>query len=201
MTRWYSEKKHEHYYKTAKKQGYRSRSSYKLKQIQKKYHILSKGDYILDLGAAPGGWSQVAWENCRPTGKVIGVDLAKIIPLQDVIFLQSDVTKESTIHQIMEIIQEHVIDVVLSDLAPNISGNYSFDHIQSVFLSSHAFQVVEQLLKPNGHFVCKIFMGDTFPEFLNTIKQKFRMVHCYSPPASRKRSSEIYIIGKLYRKD
>jgi len=199
MTRWYFEKKRENYYREAKKHGYRARSSYKLKQIQKKYHIISDCDYVLDLGAAPGGWSQVAWENCGPSGKVIGVDLSKIPRFQDVEFIQGDITNESTTQQIQEITEDHPIDVVLSDLAPNISGNYSIDHIQSIYLSTHALKVVNKLLKSKGHFVCKIFMGDTFQEFLNNVKKQFQMVHCYSPPASRKSSSEIYIIGKSFK--
>ena len=103
MTRWYTEKKREHFYKEAKKHGYRARSSYKLKQIQKKYHIISQGNYVLDLGAAPGGWSQVAWEYVGSTGKVVGVDLSTITPFQDVIFVQGDVTNPSTIEMIKSV--------------------------------------------------------------------------------------------------
>jgi 23S rRNA (uridine2552-2'-O)-methyltransferase len=199
MTRWYIEKKREHYYKEAKKKGYRARSSYKLKQIQNKFHIISQGDYVLDLGAAPGGWSQVAHEFCGKSGMIIGVDLSKIVELDDVIFIQGDVTKESTIREIQQIISNHHVDVILSDMAPNISGKYSIDHIQSIILSNHALKVAKIFLKKNGHFVCKVFMGDTFKEFLNIVKEHFQTVHCFSPPASRKSSSEIYIIGKSYK--
>ena len=201
MTRWYREKKREHFYKEAKKHGYRARSSYKLKQIQKKYHIIREGDYVLDLGAAPGGWSQVAWEYVGSSGKVIGVDLSRIIPFQDIIFIKGDVTDHSTIEQIRSILSDHTLDVVLSDMAPNISGNYSIDHIQSIYLSTCALSVVELVLKPHGHFVCKVFMGDTFQEFLDSMKQRFSIVNCYSPPASRKSSSEMYIIGKSFYKE
>lgn len=200
MTRWYTEKKREHFYKQAKKQGYRARSSYKLKQIQKKYHLIHEGDYVLDLGAAPGGWSQVAWEHVGNTGKVIGVDISRILPYQDIEFIQGDMTDPNTIDAIRSALSDHQLDAVLSDMAPNISGNYSVDHIQSIYLSTCALSVVDQLLKPHGHFVCKTFMGDTFEEFLDMVKQRFSMVNCFSPPASRKSSSEIYIIGKSFNK-
>jgi len=200
MTRWYTEKKREHFYKEAKKHGYRARSSYKLKQIQKKYHIISQGNYVLDLGAAPGGWSQVAWEYVGSTGKVVGVDLSTITPFQDVVFVQGDVTNPSTIDMIKSVFSDQMIDVILSDMAPNISGNYSVDHIQSIYLSTCALRVSEQLLKTHGHFVCKVFMGDAFQEFLDSLKQRFSHVHCHSPPASRKSSSEIYIICKSFIK-
>jgi len=201
MTRWYTEKKREHFYKEAKKQGYRARSSYKLKQIQKKYQIIQEGNFVLDLGAAPGGWSQVAWEYCGLKGKIIGVDLSRIPSFQDIIFIQGDVTEPSTIQQIKQVISDHPINVVLSDMAPNISGNYSVDHIQSIYLSQHALQIAEMLLKPHGHFVCKVFMGEIFQEFLDMVKQRFTMVHCTSPPASRKSSSEVFIIGKSFKKN
>ena len=201
MTRWYSEKKREHYYKQAKKQGYRARSSYKLKQIQKKYHIISKGDYVLDLGAAPGGWSQVAKEFCGPDGKIIGIDLLPITPISDVVFLRGDITDDASIKRIKYVLDGNVPRVVLSDMAPNISGNYSVDHAQSVYLSMCALDLARDLLGDKGNFVCKVFMGESFEELLEMVKKVFQSVHCFSPPASRKSSSEIYIIGKLYNKN
>jgi len=201
MTRWYVEKKREHYYKQAKKQGYRARSSYKLKQIQKKYHLISKGDYVLDLGAAPGGWSQVAKEFCGVEGKIIGIDLLPIIPIDDVVFLRGDITEDASIQQIKDVLDGHLPQVVLSDMAPNISGNYSVDHAQSIYLSMCALNLAKDLLISHGHFVCKVFMGESFEELLQMVKELFQTVYCFSPPASRKSSSEIYIIGKLYNKE
>jgi len=200
MTRWYTEKKREHYYKDAKKQGYRARSSYKLIQIQKKFQIISKGDYVLDLGAAPGGWSQVAEEYCGSDGQVIGIDLSRIYSFKNVIFLQGDVTEESTISLIKNTIENHPISVVLSDMAPNISGNYSLDHAQSIYLSTHALKMATTLLENRGHFVCKLFMGESFEDFLNSVKKCFNKVQCFSPQASRKTSSEIYIIAKSFKR-
>lgn len=201
MTRWYTEKKREHYYNDAKKQGYRARSSYKLIQIQKKFQIVSKGDYVLDLGAAPGGWSQVAEEYCGSDGQVIGIDLSRIYSLKNVIFLRGDVTEESTISLIKDTIEHHPINVVLSDMAPNISGNYSLDHAQSIYLSNHALKMATTLLEKKGHFVCKLFMGEFFEDFLNSVKKCFNRVQCFSPQASRKSSSETYIVAKSFNKD
>lgn len=201
MTRWYSEKKREHYYKQAKKQGYRARSSYKLKQIQKKFHIISEGNVVLDLGAAPGGWSQVASEFVGKKGLVIGIDLFFIQPLEGVIFYKGDITKESTITWITSALDKREVNVVLSDMAPNISGNYSMDHAQSIFLNQHAFSVVKQVLSSQGHFVCKVFMGDLLQEFLDELKPSFSSIKHFSPPASRKSSSEVYIICKSFKKN
>lgn len=200
MTRWYVEKKREHFYKEAKKQGYRARSSYKLKQIQKKYHVISPGDTVVDLGAAPGGWSQVAKENCGSDGFVVGIDLLRIPRLDGVVFLQGDVTEEETIERLRKIIENREIRVVLSDMSPNISGNYSIDHARSIFLSENALEVAKQLLTNNGNFVCKVFMGEFLQEFTDQMKSVFGSVKFFSPPASRKTSSEIYIVGKSYKK-
>jgi 23S rRNA (uridine2552-2'-O)-methyltransferase len=199
MTRWYKDKKREHYYKMAKKQGYRARSSYKLKQIQKKYHIISSGDKVLDLGAAPGGWSQMAYEYVGDSGLIIGVDLSRIKPIEGIIFLQSDATDESTIEKIRECLDYNKVDVILSDMAPNISGNYSMDQAKSIFLAETSLVVAEKILSPGGNFVCKVFMGEDFEELLNKIKNYFTTVKCFSPHASRKSSSETYIIGKSYK--
>jgi 23S rRNA (uridine2552-2'-O)-methyltransferase len=201
MTRWYSEKKKEHYYKEAKKQGYRARSAYKLKQIQKKFHIISNNDIVLDLGAAPGGWSQVAKEFVGTNGMVIGIDLLSIKSIDGVIFYKGDITKPSTIDWINSTVDTHPVNVVLSDMAPNISGNYSMDHAQSVFLNQHAFSVVKKVLANQGHFVCKIFMGDLLQEFIDELKPFFGSMKQFSPPASRKTSSEVYIVCKSFKKN
>lgn len=134
MTRWYSEKKREHFYKEAKRVGYRARSAFKLKQIQKKFRIMREDDAVIDLGAAPGGWSQVAKELVGEGGTVIGIDLLRIEPINGVIFLKGDLTKESTLQMIVQIIGDDKADVLLSDMSPNISGNYSIDQARSIYL-------------------------------------------------------------------
>ena len=200
MTRWYREKKKEHFYKQAKRVGYRARSSFKLLQIQKKFNIIKKGDTVVDLGAAPGGWSQVAKEIVGENGKVIGVDLMQIRPLFGVTFLQADMTRESSLCELENVIEGKQADVIISDMSPDISGNYSVDHARSLYLSEQALKTAEILLKLNGNFVCKVFTGEDLDVFVKKINKKFRIVKRYFPPASRKTSSEIYIIAKFFRK-
>jgi 23S rRNA (uridine2552-2'-O)-methyltransferase len=200
MTRWYKEKKKEHFYKEAKRVGYRARSSFKLLQIQKKFNIIKKGDTVVDLGAAPGGWSQVAKEIVGENGKVIGVDLMQIRPLFGVTFLQADMTRESSLCELENVIEGKQADVIISDMSPDISGNYSVDHARSLYLSEQALKTAEILLKLNGNFVCKVFTGEDLDVFVKKINKKFRIVKRHSPPASRKTSSEIYIIAKFFRK-
>ena len=195
MTRWYQEKKHEHYYKEAKKQGYRARSAFKLKQIQKKFNIIKKGDTVIDLGAAPGGWSQVVKELVGSNGKVIGIDLLNIKPLADITFIKGDLTKENTIEEIQKALGDKKADIVISDMSPDISGAYSVDQARSIWLCENALKTTEKVLKPRGNFICKAFVGEDLKDFIDEVKKKFNTVKCHSPSASRKSSSEIYIIA------
>jgi 23S rRNA (uridine2552-2'-O)-methyltransferase len=200
MTRWYKEKKKEHFYKEAKRTGYRARSAFKLQQIQNRFHLIPKDGFILDLGAAPGGWSQVAKELVGEHGTVIGVDLSSIKPLDGVVFIQGDITNTETLEQIKEHIHGRAVDVILSDMSPDISGVYSVDQARSAWLSTQAFHVAEQMLKPGGHFICKIFEGEDMKAIIEKIKQRFMVVKIFSPEASRKSSSEVYIIAKTLKK-
>jgi len=197
MTRWYKEKKREHYYKEAKKHGYRARSAYKLKQIQKTFKIIKEGDTVLDLGAAPGGWSQVAKELVGDNGIVVGVDLSWINRLEGVTFLQGDMMEDATISSIKEVLNGKEVDVVLSDMSPNISGNYSIDHARSIFLSEQALNVANLLLKKNGCFICKVFEGEDLKDFSIKTKKFFKNVKIHTPSASRKCSSEVYIVARF----
>ena len=201
MTRWYSEKKHEHYYKEAKKVGYRARSAFKLIQLQKKFNIIKKGDVVIDLGAAPGGWSQIATKTTGDTGLVISIDLLPIKPIENVRIIQGDVTKTETIEKIKQLLEDKKADVILSDMSPEISGNYSVDHARSLYLCEQALDTTNYLLKTNGTFICKLFEGEDTKEFINKVKQIFNAVKQYSPKASRKSSSETYIIGKSFKTD
>ena len=200
MTRWYQEKKREHYYRQAKREGYRARSSYKLRQIQQRFHIFQEGDAVVDLGAAPGGWSQIAKEYVGGKGFVVGIDLQSIAPLEDVYFIQGDITDMSSLDALRTLLGSREVNVILSDMAPNISGNYSIDHARSIFLVEQSLNVVDALLRQGGHFVCKVFMGDMLDEFVERVQDRFYVIRRFSPPASRKSSSEIYIIGKNYKK-
>jgi len=199
MTRWYTEKKKEHFYKEAKKVGYRARSAFKLQQIQNRFHLIPKDGIVVDLGAAPGGWSQVAKELVGKYGVVIGVDLSSIKPLEDVQFIQGDITKAETLEQIKDLMTGRNADVILSDMSPEISGNYSVDQARSAWLCECALHVVNQILQPGGHFICKIFEGEDTKSFIQKLKHQFFVVKTFSPEASRKSSSEIYIIAKSFK--
>jgi len=199
MTRWYQEKKQEHFYQEAKRKGYRARSAFKLIQIQKRFNIFSKGDIVIDLGAAPGGWSQVASEYVGDQGLVISIDLKKIQPLPNVIILQGDVLESSILNTIKQQLPTQKANVVLSDMSPDISGNYSIDQARSAWLCTKAYTVAEHLLHQDGIFVCKIFEGQDTNQVLKNIKHRFYIVKKFSPSASRKSSSEIYIIAKTLK--
>jgi 23S rRNA (uridine2552-2'-O)-methyltransferase len=196
-SRWYTEKKQEYYYRISKQKGYRARSAFKLLQIQKKYHVLKKGDTVIDLGAAPGGWSQVTKEIIG-NGKVIAVDKEKFDPLPGILFIKGDITKRTTIDKIRQEMQNG-IDVVLSDLSPNISGNYSMDHAKSVWLCLYALDIAQHVLKKNGCFICKIFEGESLQEFIDEVTKRFTQIKIFSPKATRKHSSETYVIVKGFK--
>ncbi|MEA2055485.1 MAG: RlmE family RNA methyltransferase [Candidatus Thermoplasmatota archaeon] len=198
-TRWYQEKKREHFYKEAKRQGYRARSAFKLKQIQKKFNVLKEGDIVIDLGAAPGGWSQVTKELVGGSGTIIGIDLLRIAPISGTTFLQGDMTESSSLQKITEIVGNKKADVVLSDMSPDISGNYSVDQARSIYLCKKALNATESLLDRGGNFICKVFEGEDMGELIGEVKQKFKAVKKFSPVASRKSSSEVYIVAKLYK--
>jgi 23S rRNA (uridine2552-2'-O)-methyltransferase len=200
MTRWYTEKKKEHFYQEAKRIGYRARSAFKLKQIQRRFHLIQRDNTIIDLGAAPGGWSQVAKELVGKYGTVIGADLSAIQPLNDIFFIQGDITKPETIERIIQSMKGKKADVVLSDMSPDISGNYSIDQARSAWLCDTALNIATQILRPGGHFLCKIFEGEDTKLFLETVKAQFMVVKTFSPEASRKSSSEIYIVAKSFKK-
>ncbi|MFC7224335.1 23S rRNA (uridine(2552)-2'-O)-methyltransferase [Halalkalicoccus sp. GCM10025322] len=181
------------YYNKAKQQGYRSRSAYKLKQLDDLEDVLSDGDRVVDLGAAPGGWLQVAKERVG-TGTVLGVDFQRIEPLEGVETIKGDMTNERTRKRIAEEILE--ADVVLSDMAPNMTGEYSLDHARSVHLARQAFETARDVLAPGGDFVVKVFEGQDLAPFRSDLEESFEYVRTTSPEASRKESSEVYLIAK-----
>jgi 23S rRNA (uridine2552-2'-O)-methyltransferase len=186
----------DYYYHQAKKNGYRSRASFKLMQINEKHKIIKRGDSIVDLGAAPGGWLQVAKK--LSGGKVIGVDLQKIDPIEGVEIIQGDINIESTIKTIIQVIGLKGVDVVLCDAAPNLSGNWSYDHARSIELATSALECAKKILKLNGNFVVKVFQGDMFNDYLVNARENFVRTTAYSPKASRSQSAEIYFIGKKF---
>ncbi len=202
-SRWYNERRRDGFYKAAKKEGYRARSAYKLKQIDNRFRLIRKGDCVVDLGAAPGGWSQVLVELVGEDGSVFGVDLQRIAAVEGATFLQGDFTKKSThdrLHKAIERADHDGVDVVVSDMAPDMSGNYDLDQARSVHLCEMALRFSDVQLREGGNFCCKIFEGVDFQEFRDMLRTRFRKVMQYHPPASRKQSSEVYLVGKGFRR-
>ena len=195
--RWLSERKQEKYYRLAKKYDYRSRASFKLMQIDDRFEIFRDGDAVVDLGASPGGWLQVAKERVGD-GTVIGVDLRPIKPLEGVTTILGDITSPDTMKALMDCIGGKA-DVILSDMAPNIGGNYSTDHARSVHLCTFAISVAEQILKRDGRMIMKVFMGDMFPGVKSMMEERFQSVKVHEPPATRETSSEVYVIAKGFK--
>jgi 23S rRNA (uridine2552-2'-O)-methyltransferase len=183
----------DHYYWKAKEEGYRARSAYKLLQVNERFHIIKKGDSIVDLGAAPGGWLQVARQ--LSMGRVVGVDLEPIEPILGVVTIQADITKETTANLVKEALGGDA-DVVICDAAPNLSGTWDVDHARSIDLARSALAMAKRLLRPGGNFLVKVFQGDMFIEFLSEVRREFSSVSAHSPQASRKESAEMYIVAK-----
>lgn len=195
--KWNKERKDEPYYKMAKKESYHSRASYKLLQLNNKFKIIRQGDYVLDLGAAPGGWSQVALEKVGEEGLVIGVDLQRIKPMEggNFIGIMGDFTSAETKKQILDITGRKV-DVILSDASPQLSGIKDVDQIRSLELALAVLEISKSMLKPRGTLIMKAFQGEEFENLLKTIKKEFKIVKTTKPPSSRKKSVEMYVMAK-----
>ena len=196
--RWLEERHHEYYYKLAKKLDYRSRASFKLMQIDDRFNIFKDGDRVVDLGAAPGGWLQVAKERVGEEGFVIGVDLRPIKRLEGVTTITGDITEDRTMKRLLDLFEGQA-DVILSDMAPNIGGHYSTDHARSINLCMYAVNVCDRILKKNGKLVMKVFYGDMFPSLKRELEDRFQSVKVHSPDASRPTSSEVYVICKGFK--
>jgi 23S rRNA (uridine2552-2'-O)-methyltransferase len=191
---------HEHftdtYVKQAKAEGYRSRAVYKLIAIQEKYKIIKPGMTVLDIGAAPGGWSQLATEWVGDKGKVIAVDLLPITSLARVTIIQGDITDEDIWQQIQqEIAPRGEVDVILSDMAPNISGITVSDQARTIGLIENVIEIADQILLPKGVLLTKIFQGAGFDEILKHLRKTYKKVQIIKPPASRQRSRELYLLA------
>lgn len=187
------EAKRDYYRGTAKKEGFRSRASYKLLEINNSYHVILRGMYVVDLGCAPGGWLQVARKAVGPSGKVLGIDLRAIDPLSNVQFIQGDLDDNFLAEKILDTIGRK-INVLLSDVAPNVSGIWQLDHARQISLTRNAVSIAERILVKNGSAVLKAFEGEMFNELRDELKRKFKSVHLYKPRSSRKTSSEMYFV-------
>ncbi len=194
--RWIERQLADPYVKQAQADGYRSRAAYKLLELQEKYSLIKKGDAVVDLGAAPGGWVQVAQK--LGAAKVVGIDLLDVEPLAGAVLLKGDVQDD----EIMDELIGHLggkADVVLSDMAANTVGHKQTDHLRTVALVELAVDFAFDTLKPGGHFCSKVFQGGTSPELLEKLKSRFIEVRHAKPAASRKNSPEIYVVAKGFR--
>jgi 23S rRNA (uridine2552-2'-O)-methyltransferase len=191
--------KKDYYYRKAKKERYRSRAAFKLKQLNEKFRIVKKGGVVLDLGAAPGGWMQVLREIVADEGLVVGVDLDDIKPFkfENIKAIKGDFTKDEVAGEIKKIIDS--ADVVVSDASPDISGVWDVDHFRSVELSRSALSIARDILKPGGNFLVKVFQGGETEDFFREVKGAFSYTKRTKPRASRDQSSEIYIVAKGLR--
>lgn len=195
---WRAERRKDKYYIKAKKEHYRSRAVYKLKQIDFRFDLVRPGDVVVDLGASPGGWSQVAAELVGSEGKVIAMDIERMAPIEGVTFIRGDIRNDAVVARLKELIPDGV-DVVISDMSPDISGNYSYDHAKSVELCEHALRFAASTLKQGGNFAAKMFYGDMSKAFVELARNYFHEVHLHHPRASRSTSSEIYVVALGFR--
>ena len=193
--RWMNEHLKDEFVKKAQKEGYRSRAAYKLLEIIDKNQIIKTGFKVLDLGAAPGGWSQVAIKIVGKTGQVIATDILPVESIANVEFLQGDFTEEIIYNKLLSLTNKQKINVVLSDMAPNMSGQISIDQPKSMYLAELALDMATKVLSHNGHFVVKIFQGDGFDGFIKNSRKNFKKVVIRKPKASRPRSKEVYLIA------
>jgi 23S rRNA (uridine2552-2'-O)-methyltransferase len=187
------------YYNKAKQEGYRARSAYKLKQLDETVGLIARGDTVVDLGAAPGGWMQVAAEEVGPNGLVVGVDRQRIDDFETdarIETVRGDLTEDETIAAVRSIVGERGADAVISDMAPNMTGEYEVDHARSVHLARRALAAAEDVLAGGGDFAVKVFQGQDLDDLIEDLEERFEYVRTTTPDASRDSSSEVYVIGK-----
>lgn len=196
---WMKEHVNDHYVQMAQKDGYRSRAAYKLLEIDDKDHLFNPGSCVVDLGAAPGSWTQIVRKRVGPSGIVIALDILPMDPIPGVDFIQGDFREESVLKALENRLDGRKLDIVISDLAPNISGMAVMDQARAFYLTELALDFAVQNLKPGGDFLVKVFQGSGFNEYLSQMRGTFTQVVSRKPKASRDRSSEIYLLGKAKR--
>lgn len=183
----------DYYRRLAKDQGYRSRAAYKLKQLNDSYRILKKGYRVVDIGCAPGGWVQVATHEVGQSGRVVGIDLKPVDPVPDATILQGSIDDPVAVAKIIEAMGGQRADVVLSDLAPNVSGMWQVDHARQIDLTRSALSLARQVLREGGSAVFKVFEGEFLKELKGEVTASFGKVFVSKPTASRQESSELYL--------
>lgn len=196
--RWLDEHFSDEYVKRAQAEGYRSRSVYKLDELQGKYKLIKPGMNIIDLGAAPGGWSQLASRFKGDKGILIAVDILPMDSLAGVETIEGDFTADETLEKILNIVGNHRIDLVMSDMSPNISGMASVDQPRSMYLAELALELATKTLTKSGVFLVKLFQGEGFDEFVRETRQYFTTIKFCKPKASRPRSREVYLLASEF---
>lgn len=197
--RWLQEHINDPYVKQAQKEGYRSRSSYKLIELDAKDRLIRPGMLVMDLGSAPGGWSQVAGRLVGDKGRVVATDILPMDALRNVEFIQGDFREEAVFNQILEALHGAQPDLIISDIAPNISGIDSADQASSMYLVELALDLARRVLKPHGNFVAKVFQGAGSDDYLKQLRTSFEKVMVRKPRASRPRSREVYVVAKGFK--
>lgn len=193
---WLREHVNDQYVQMAKKDGYRARAAYKLLEINEKDKLIRPGTVLADLGSAPGSWSQVAARIVGPQGKVFALDILPMNPIADVDFIQGDFREDEVLAEFVDLLDGRALDLVISDMAPNISGMSAMDQARSFLLCELALEFARDHLKPGGCFLVKVFQGSDFQPYLQSMRDLFDEVVTRKPKASRDRSSEIYLLGK-----
>jgi len=198
-SRWLQEHVNDPYVKQAQKEGYRSRSSYKLLELNERDRLIRPGMRVLDLGSAPGGWSQVAAALVGGKGRVLATDILPMEPLKNVDFIQGDFREDSVLDQILAHLDSEKVDLIISDIAPNISGISSADQAASIYLLELALDMARRVLKPGGNFVAKLFQGAGSDDYLKELRGAFEKVTIRKPEASRPRSREVYVVARAFK--
>ncbi|MGH8711328.1 MAG: 23S rRNA (uridine(2552)-2'-O)-methyltransferase RlmE [Burkholderiales bacterium] len=196
---WMREHVNDFYVKHAKRQGFRSRAAFKLMEINERDRLLVPGMTVVDLGAAPGGWSQVAAEKVGKRGKVIALDILQMQPIAGVDFICGDFREDAVLKELRYKLHGKAADLVICDISPNISGVSSHDQARAIELAQLALEFSAQVLKPQGGMLVKVFHGEGFEDFLKAMRSRFKQVISRKPKASRARSSEIYLLGRALR--
>lgn len=196
--RWLQEHFDDVYVKKAQAEGYRSRAVYKLKEVDEKENLLKPGMTVVDLGAAPGGWSQYVSQRLEGKGKIIALDILPMDSLPDVTFILGDFRDDSVFQELIHSVPERGVDLLLSDMAPNMSGSAAIDVPRAMYLVELAFDFADKMLKPGGTMLVKIFHGSGFDELVKQARSSFAKVTIRKPSASRSRSKETYLLAKGY---
>jgi 23S rRNA (uridine2552-2'-O)-methyltransferase len=196
---WYHAHINDPYVKAAKAAGYRSRAAFKLLELQQQVGLLKKGMVVVDLGSAPGSWSEVAVKQVGARGRVLAIDLLSMAPVSGVLFFQGDFTQENQVGRIIQALDGQPVDVVMSDMSPNISGVASADQLRMMALAQQALAFCQTVLQPKGRLVIKLFHGVGFDEFVSEVKKIFLHVEVKKPKASKSRSKEVYLFAQTFR--